>query len=169
MMAYDWLVTYLRGKNLPLCMFLTVDLNQWVIHTFNRCFWFRPMKAYGSFFWSLRKESQPNQTSKFGAWHLNRPAKLDNFLLQKLCAIIILWHPKNLIIGTDLLFLPSPAFNHLATIAIYQERYWSHLFKRPVWLVQNSTQFPNQLNMMQTAAPATWVIVANISRCTATK
>jgi len=36
------------------------------------------------------ERTQPNQKSKFGAWHLNWLAKLDNFLLQKLCAIIIL-------------------------------------------------------------------------------
>lgn len=115
------------------------DLGQWKL-----------MEAFSS----LWGKCQPNETGKFGAWHLNWIAKLDNFLLQKLCAIIIWWYSKKFIISTDLLFLPSPAFNHLATIAVYQERHYSHLFKRPVWLVQNRTQFPNQQNMMHTAAPA---------------
>jgi len=123
-MAHDWFATRVRRKDLPLCRFfwLLISINEWFM-LLTDVSDLGQWKLMGAFSEALREERQANQTSKFGVWLQNWLAKLDDFLLQKLCAIIILRQPRNLIISTDLLFSPSPAFNHLVTVAIYQVRY----------------------------------------------
>lgn len=123
-MAYDWFATHVRRKNLPLCRFfwLLISINDWFM-LLTDVSDLGQWKLMGAFSEALREVCQANQTSKFGVQLQNWLAKLDDFLLQKLCAIMILRQARNLIISIDLLFSPSPAFNRLVTVAIYRVRY----------------------------------------------